>query len=134
MATSLGKVIDLIESWRPRSCETEKEFEKSLMRHLEKNLEKAEIIQQYAAGRLRGDIVVDGKILIEIKQDLDSTGKLQRLLGQIELYNSKWNGQVVVVLCGESKRDLLQVVRDKINALGPRFLDWDDPKIYLRIK
>jgi len=41
---------------------------------------------QYASGRVKGDIAVDGNILIEIKDGLKSTGQLQRLLGQLELY------------------------------------------------
>ena len=53
MSVSARDVIKLIDDWRPRKCETEKNFERSLHKHLEKNLEKSDVIKQYAAGRVK---------------------------------------------------------------------------------
>ncbi len=119
MAASVRDVTALIESWRPRSCKTEKAFERSLFKHLEKKLKKSAIVQQYAAGRVKGDIVVDGKILVEIKDRINSKGKLQRLLGQLDTYASKWEGKVIVVICGKSQRNLLKMLREKVDSLQP---------------
>ncbi len=93
MSVSVGDVIHLIGDWHPRNCETEKDFERSLQKHLEKNLNHVNVIKQYAAGRVKGDIVVDEKILIEIKDSLKSTAQLQRLLGQIDIYVAQWKGK-----------------------------------------
>ena len=120
MSVSARDVIKLIDDWRPRKCETEKDFERSLHKHLEKNLEKSDVIKQYAAGRVKGDIVVDGKILIEIKDSLKSTGQLQRLLGQLEIYATQWKGNVIVVICGGSQRDLLKLLNNKVESLKPQ--------------
>jgi hypothetical protein len=38
-----GKVRKVIESWRPRGCATEKEFEASLLRKLKKELKKQKV-------------------------------------------------------------------------------------------
>ena len=133
MSVSARDVIKLIDDWRPRKCETEKDYERSLHKHLEKNLEKSDVIMQYAAGRVKGDIVVDGKILIEIKDSLKSTGQLQRLLGQLEIYATQWKGTVIVVICGDSQRDLVKVVNQKVEALKPEGF-FEEQKIFLVVR
>lgn len=45
--------------------------------------------------------------MIELKAGFRSTQKLQRLIGQIELYNREWKKPVIVVLLGETEQDLL---------------------------
>jgi hypothetical protein len=117
LAVSAREVIKLIESWHPRGCKTEKDLERSLHRHLEKNLTSSEVIMQYASGRIKGDIAVDGNILIEIKDSLKSTGQLQRLLGQLDLYAALWKGKVIVLVSGDSQRDLVNTQTKKIEAL-----------------
>jgi len=133
VSVSARDVIKLIDDWRPRKCETEKDYERSLHKHLEKNLEKSDVIMQYAAGRVKGDIVVDGKILIEIKDSLKSTGQLQRLLGQLEIYATQWKGTVIVVICGDSQRDLVKVVNQKVEALKPEGF-FEEQKIFLVVR
>ena len=120
MSVSAREVIQLIDEWHPRKCETEKDFERSLHKHLEKNLEKCEVASQYAAGRVKGDIVIDGEILIEVKDSLKSTGQLRRLLGQLDIHAAQWKGKVIVVICGRSQRDLLKRLNNKIESLKPR--------------
>lgn len=114
MAVSAREVINLIDGWHPRGCKTEKDLERSLHRHLEKNLPSSEIIMQYASGRVKGDLAVDGNILIEIKDSLKSTGQLQRLLGQLELYAALWKGKVIVLVSGDAHRDLVNSLTKKI--------------------
>ncbi|HTU33560.1 MAG TPA: hypothetical protein VMF66_07130 [Candidatus Acidoferrum sp.] len=89
MSVSAREVMKLVDDWHPRKCETEKDFEVSLHRHLERNLPHANVIKQYAAGRVKGDIVIDDRVLVEIKDSLESTGQLQRLLGQLDIYQSE---------------------------------------------
>lgn len=134
MAVSARDVLKLIDAWHPRRCETEKDFERSLHKHLERNLENSNVIKQYAAGRVKGDIVVEDKILIEIKDSLQSTGQLQRLLGQLDIYNTQWKGQVIVVICGDSQRDLVKHLSGKVESLKPGFLEFEDQKIFLVVR
>lgn len=117
MSVTARDVLKLIDDWHPRGCKTEKDLERSLHKHLEKNLPSSEIIPQYASGRVKGDIGIDGEILIEIKDGLKSTGQLQRLLGQLDLYAALWKGKVIVLVSGDSQRDLVNGLTKKIKAL-----------------
>ena len=136
MSVSARDVLKLIDDWHPRGCKTEKDLERSLHRHLEKNLPDSEIIMQYASGRVKGDIGVDGQILIEIKDNLKSTGQLQRLMGQLDLYNGLWKGKVIVVICGDSQRDLVNALTKKVDSLKHDFLTefFEDSKIHLVVR
>jgi len=117
VSVSAREVLKLIDDWHPRGCKTEKDLERSLHKHLEKNLPSSEIIMQYASGRIKGDIGIDGHILIEIKDGLKSTGQLQRLLGQLELYAALWKGKVIVIINGDAQRDLVNSLTTKVKAL-----------------
>ena len=136
MSVSVREIMRLIDDWHPRGCKTEKDLERSLQRHLEKNLPNSDVISQYASGRVKGDIAVDGEVLIEIKDSLKSTAQLQRLLGQLELYNSLWKGRVIVLICGDSQRDLVNALNKKVEDLkaATSFLFFSDQKIFLLVR
>ena len=136
MSVSARDVLKLIDDWHPRSCKTEKDLERSLHKHLEKNLPDSEIIMQYASGRIKGDIGVDGHVLIEIKDSLKSTGQLQRLMGQLDLYHGLWKGKVIVVICGDSQRDLVNALTKKVESLKQDFLTefLEDRKIHMVVR
>ena len=102
-----GRVCEVIESWRPRECKTEKDYENSLVKKLEKELVNQRIQQQYGSGRQRVDIMVHGKVPIEIKKDLKSTATLQRTIGQLNQYLKDWSA-IILVLCGDVSGDLFK--------------------------
>ena len=102
-----AEVRGAIKSWKPRGCKTEKDYERSLEAKLRKELKKRNIQTQYGSVRQKVDIVVDSKVAIEIKKDLNSTGDLQRTIGQLDQYLHAWEG-VFLVLCGETAPDLLK--------------------------
>ncbi len=106
-----GRVCQAIESWRPRGCKTEKDYENSLVKKLRKELVNQTIIQQYGSGRQRVDIVVHNKVPIEVKKDLKTTAALQRAIGQLNLYLKDWKG-IILVLCGEVSPDLMRDILD----------------------
>lgn len=88
---------------------------------------------QYASGRVKGDICVNHTVLIELKDSLKSTAQLQRLIGQLDLYASQWKEQVVVVICGDSQRDLVKRVTEKVESLKPGGF-FDEQKIFLVLR
>ncbi len=106
-----GEVCKVIKSWKPKGCKTEKEFEKSLLRKLQKELKGKKIQAQYGSGRQRIDIVVDDKVPIEVKKDIKDTSALQRLIGQMEQYFKKWEG-LVLVICGNIEQDHLKELKE----------------------
>jgi len=95
----------LLDKWRPRNCESEKDYETSLYLFLHKELEDRQITKQPAHGRFHADLVIDDKFIIEIKHNLDSTGKYQRLKGQVMEYKD-WKGQVILLLIGKTEPNL----------------------------
>ncbi|MGH7952280.1 MAG: hypothetical protein ACREFE_10225 [Limisphaerales bacterium] len=103
----------LIEKWKPRGCKTEKDFELSLYKFLHKALEDVQITKQYARGRIRADLVVAGKFIIELKINLDTTSKYQRLIGQLAAYES-WEGLVIILLTGITDKNLFKELKTHI--------------------
>ena len=100
-----GMIRSLIEEWRPRKCKAEREYEKSLYMFLHKRLEDIQITKQYARGRIRADLVVGDKVIVELKNNLNTTAKYQKLIGQITEYK-KWDGQIIIVLTGDTDLNL----------------------------
>lgn len=80
---SVDAIVSLLEKWEPEGCKTEKDFEKSLYTYLHTELGDVQITKQFAHGRIRADLAVGDKVIIELKNNLDSTAKYQRLVGQI---------------------------------------------------
>ena len=116
-----SEVRKVIKSWRPRGCKTEPQYKKSLASKLESELKKRKVEREYGTGLRRVDIVVDGKVPIEMKRDLTSQGVLQRTIGQLDLYLKDWD-KVFLVICGEVRPELLKSLKEytskKYHILG----------------
>lgn len=98
-------VSSLIERWMPEGCKTEKEFEKSLLAFLRQEMPTLEITSQFAFGKQKADIVIDKKVIIEIKTNLKSVSACHRLVGQLNDY-CDWKGRIILVLTGDTDHDL----------------------------
>jgi hypothetical protein len=131
VATNAGAVTDLIKKWKPENCKSEKDFEKSLYEFLHVELgDGIQITKQFARGRMKADIVVDDKVIIELKFKLDTTAKYQRLIGQLETYRG-WEGSIIVLLTEKTEPNLRKELIKKIDELNnrefnPLFLVTDD--------
>jgi len=101
----LTAVLDLVEKWNPTDCTTEKDYERSLYEWLHEQLGGVQVTKQFARGRVHADLVVADKVIIELKVNLDTTAKYQRLVGQLEEYR-EWKGDVVIVLFGRTDKNL----------------------------
>ena len=111
-----GTVVSLIERWAPFECSAEKDYENSLYEFLHRELPDVQITKQYAMGRVRADMYIGGKVILEVKTDLNRKGEYQRLLGQIlELkVRDEW---IVVVLTGNTDPHFPKALRE-------HFKDW----------
>jgi hypothetical protein len=93
-------------NWNPRGAYYEYEYQDRLYRHLRKNMPYAKVELEYPIGNRgvgkkgRADIVINDKILIEMKRD-SSAGAIQRAKGQVYQYTDIWSnkGPVVLLLC-----------------------------------
>ena len=114
---SPGTVVELLEKWRPRNCKNEKDFELSLQNFLDGQLEGVPIVRQYAIGRAKADLMIGKRVVVEMKHKFDSTGKYQRLVGQLTEYE-KWDGHIVVILTGESDRELVKDLKSFLDRMN----------------
>lgn len=108
--------LDLIKNWEPRDCKTHKQYQNSLCQYLTQRLKKVKVIKEYGDGRLRGDIALDRKLMVEIKVNFDATAEFQRTVGQIEGYlENDWS--VIVVVCGRRDKNLVSQLKKKYEDL-----------------
>lgn len=116
----VGTVTAALERWRPRKCTSEKDYERSLYEYLHKTFPDLQITKQFSRGRVKADLAVENRVIVEIKYNLDSTSKYQRLLGQIADYK-EWDGKCIILLAGETEPNLLKelrryLVRERLSA------------------
>ena len=116
--TPLGTTVQLIKSWKPKGCKTHGQYLKSLNEYLSQHLGDVNVIKEHGHGRSRGDIGLDGKVMVEIKVKFDSTSKFQRAVGQIEDYLEK-EYMVAVVFCGRRDKNLVAQLKKKYEDAGP---------------
>jgi hypothetical protein len=86
-------------------------------------LEEVQVSKQFVRGRIRADIVVGDTIIIELKNNLDTTTKYQRLVGQLVEYES-WKGPVFVVLYGKTDPNLRKQLKRHIDEKTDYFDDF----------
>ena len=113
---TVGSVTKEIGSWRPRNCVTELQYRNNLYVKLEDAF-RTPPTKEYGHGRARADIAFEKRIAIELKLDLNSTSKYQRLIGQLDDY-SKAFGATIVVLVGDTERGLFEAVKKKARGYG----------------
>lgn len=118
----VGAISSAIDEWSPKGCRTEKDFEKDLYAFLHDTLPGIQVTKQHSRGRFAADIVVGERVIVEMKLNLDSTSKLQRLFGQLDLY-AKWEGRVVVLLLGETEPNLRKELKARLAEMNEH--DWD---------
>lgn len=119
-----GKTVtELVEDWPAKRCETEAEYERQLADFLRTKLGGfARVRQQQGAGSSRCDIQIDKKVALELKVNLTSTSKLQRLIGQVELYKKESEAELVIVLIGETRSDLQDTLEEHLGDSEKIFL------------
>ncbi len=102
---SVKFVTTKLKEWKPRKCSTEKEYENSLYAFLHDQMGDLQVTKQYAKGRIRADLVIADKVIVELKNNLNTTAKYQRLIGQLNEYKD-WDGRVIILLTGDTDRNL----------------------------
>ena len=120
--TSFGTVRRLVEGWHPRRCAKERDYELALARYLRSKLKRATIVRQYGLGVTKIDICIDDRVFVEIKRDLVTAGKLQRLIGQMDLYRRHKVQKLVVVLAGRVEERMLKEIERVVRESWSDFL------------
>jgi hypothetical protein len=107
----------LIEAWKPKGCKTHNQYQDSLHQYLTQHLKNVKVIKEYGSGRIRGDIGLDGKLIVEIKVNFDTMAEFQRAVGQIEGYVEN-DCSVIVVICGRRDDNLISELKKKYQDLN----------------
>jgi hypothetical protein len=109
-------VAELIDAWTPDAARLELDYERAVHKFLKSKLPFVKITRQCGSARVKCDLAVGSEVFIELKKGLHTTNKLQRLIGQVEIYHNEWKGKpVIIVLLGDSEEDLLHDLQRSIN-------------------
>ena len=107
----LETVANLIEAWDLPEFSTEKEYVSDLYDFLHEELDWLQVTKEFSYGRATADIVIERKMLIEAKLNLESKKECDRLIGQLEEYND-WKMDVIVLLIGETEEHLRKRIQN----------------------
>jgi len=99
--------------WRPIAQGRPTLAVASLYDILHRELGGVQVTKQFAHGRIRADLVVADRVIVELKVNLDGTAKYQRLIGQLEEYR-EWKGDIVIVLFGRTDPNLRKKLDEQV--------------------
>ncbi|HSB04087.1 MAG TPA: hypothetical protein VLK23_02755 [Thermodesulfobacteriota bacterium] len=108
----MDQVERLIRDWNPEGCQTKGDCERSLYKFLKQHLREKEIVKKVMIGKVKVDLAIGGAVYIQIRKDLQNQRQLERLISQIDGYSINLKN-LILILCGEVDKNLLQQVRKK---------------------
>jgi len=114
---ALDTVVNLIHEWKPEWLPKELKYRDSLASFFRERLPRAIVEKEYRHSGTTSDLYVEcsgflrtTEVFIELKRDLLQKNQLDRLIGQLESLNPRKH-RIIVVLCGETKPELLTRLR-----------------------
>ena len=121
---ALDTVVNLIHQWQPDRLPKELKYRDSLAEFLRKRLPQAIVEKEYRHSGTTSDLYVEctgflrsTEVFIELKRNLLQKNQLDRLIGQLESLKPSKH-RIIVVLCGETKPELLTRLRLHYAALA----------------
>jgi hypothetical protein len=121
---ALDTVVNLIHLWQPDRFPKELKYRDSLANFLRERLPRAIIEKEYRHSGTTSDLYVEcngflrtSEVFIELKRDLLQKNQLDRLIGQLESLKPSKH-RIIVVLCGETKPELLTRLRLQYASLA----------------
>ena len=70
------------------------------------------------SGRNLCDIAVNRAVGIELKHNLDTKAKVDRLIGQVHLYMQDYSEGVLIVLTGETRENTYADLEDRVKLIN----------------
>jgi len=120
------QVLEIIEEWSPKKLPSEAKYRDDLLKLLREELNRDDPLgfsEEHSirkeSGRHLADIGIDGKIGIELKYNLNTKSKVDRLFGQIDDYLKGYDS-MILVLCGKTSLEHLDYLREKVRKMSPR--------------
>lgn len=118
-------VVEAVKGWSPGPCFSEARCQVSLLRYLQAKFPRSIFSIEHRIGDGRADIYAElrtrlgpgAKVIIELKYNLSDRNEYLRLLGQLQEYVGMSTAEVVVVLCGETKREWADQILARLSKL-----------------
>jgi len=113
----LNTVVNLIHQWQPDRLPKELKYRDFLAEFLRERLPQAIVEKEYRHRGTTSDLYVEctgflrsSEVFIEPKRNLQQKNQLDRLIGQLESPKPSKH-RIIVVLCGDTKPELLTRLR-----------------------
>ncbi|MCS3922034.1 hypothetical protein M2325_000719 [Methanococcus voltae PS] len=129
-------VFNEIKRWTPaKKYRSEKGYQEDLYKYLKRNLnssrggmfysETRNMSVRMEAGRNLCDIAVEQHVGIELKKDLNTKAKNDRLIGQVSRYLGDYREGVIIVLVGETNESKVDDLKYALRPLknGSKYVD-----------
>ncbi len=131
MSVDFDDVLRAVKRWKPdQEYKKETEYSKDIEAYLRDKLNdeywgtSARISCENGRGLC--DVTVNEKLAgIELKKDLNSKAKIDRLVGQVHRYTKEYKG-VIIVLVGKTKANSLDDLKTQLKSFS---YDWDSEEI-----
>jgi len=123
--STFSLVLNLVQEWNPgRRYSGESGFRDDLLKFLRNNLNRPDdlfgLSEEHSirkeSGRHLADIAVNGQIGIELKYNLNTKAKTDRLFGQIDDYLKGYD-RLIIVLCGKTNEEHLDYLKEKVRKM-----------------
>ena len=118
--------VSIIKSWTPSSHKNELGYRDELLKILREKLNTSrsilsalgnrEVLIKKEDGRGLCDIAVETFVGIELKKDLNSKSKVNRLIGQVNDYK-KYYKDVIIVLVGKTNNEALTYLKEQLRDI-----------------
>ena len=117
------EVLRIVERWDPKKLTSEAKYRDDLLKLLRTELNKKDpfgMSEKHSirkeSGRHLADIGINNEVGIELKYNLNSKSKVDRLFGQIDDY-LKGYSSMVIVLCGKTNEEQLDYLEEKVRNM-----------------
>ncbi len=144
MSELYNNTISLIKEWVPKQHKGELMYRDELLNLLRKKLNQgsslftlaqSNIIVKKEDGRGLCDIAIEREVGIELKLNLNSKSKVDRLYGQIDEYLKNYK-YIIVVLLGKTSTEALEYLKEKVRKINEenKSLLMEAPKVKIIVK
>ena len=120
------QVLEIIEDWSPKKLPSEAKYRDDLLKLLREEINRDDLLgfsEEHSIrkekGGSRADIGIDRNIGIELKHNLKLKNEVNRLFGQIDDQLKEYN-EIIIVLCGKTSLEHLDLLREKVREMPPR--------------
>ncbi len=120
-----NRTLSVIDEWIPNKHKNELEYRNELLQFLRSKMNEGnnlfsieqEIVIKKEDGRGLCDIAIENEVGIELKKDLNSKSKVDRLIGQVNYYKKHYK-DIIIVLVGVTDPNALDYLKEQLRSIA----------------